>query len=83
VFQLRGRSENWMPLSVTIVWIPYGTAFIQYSRSSRAVRLSALLTSRGGREFTHAVKDYERVERGFDILKIGIIYVQDADQVAP
>ncbi len=46
VFRLRGCSANWMPLSVRIVRIRYGSSSRRCSRNSHAARLSALSTSR-------------------------------------
>src|SRR5215469_11927039 len=41
----RGGKVNWIPLSVRIVWILYGTAAIRASRNAAAEVLPVFLTS--------------------------------------
>ncbi len=82
VFRFRGCSANWMPLSVRIVWIRYGTAVSSCSRNSHAVRRSALSTKRGDREFAGAVDADGQVKFAFGGLHFRNIDVKEADRIA-
>jgi hypothetical protein len=73
--RLRGRSANWMPLSVRILWIRYGTALSRCSRNFHAVRLSPV------DELAGAVDVDEQVKFALDSPNLGNIYVKEADQV--